>query len=117
MRIVKSSSQRRKGSFFTLQFGGTISTHVGRAPTWGSAAPGRVEKCRPTVSGATRGLSQGGGISEGGPLAIVWACNNQFLKTHKRYIYMVLSLRLFVPHRYDCKSSSIPRSWWIAHSM
>jgi len=47
-----------------------------RAPTCESAAPGRVEKCRaPTISGVTRGLSQGGG-SEGGLLAIVWACNN-----------------------------------------
>jgi len=47
-----------------------------RAPTWGRTAPGRVEKCRPPVSGVTRGLSQGGKFSEGGPLAIVWACNN-----------------------------------------
>jgi len=48
-----------------------------QGPDMGSAAPGRVEKYRPpTVSGVTRGLSQGGNFSEGGPLAIVWACNN-----------------------------------------
>jgi len=37
-----------------------------RDPTWGSAAPGRVEKCRPpTVSGVTRGLSQGENFMKG----------------------------------------------------
>ena len=33
------------------------------------------------------------------------------------YPKTTLSLRLFAPHIYGCKSSSIPRSWWNAHSM
>jgi len=47
-----------------------------RNPTWGSAAPGRVEKRRPHSQWRNQRFESGGDFLKGGPLAIVWACNN-----------------------------------------
>jgi len=53
------------------------TVELDQGPDMGKCRPGASRKLPPpTVSGVTRVVSQGEGFSEGGLLAIVWACNN-----------------------------------------
>ena len=97
--------------------GGIAASSVYKAGPRHGEVPPRGESKSATSHSQWRNqrFEPGGEFSEGGPLAIILACNNWFLNTHKHSIYMgvpyILGLRFFAPQICGCKSSSIPRSW------